>query len=221
MWADVPDELKPYLTEEEVDEYNNSIPEESEIQRRVSERRRIERIKLSANHLDIAVANVGSAKARQVYVDLIFPPEIAILERDDFSRLKSPKLDLPKNPIAKAKKEKERAETRGSVYGYQMRDPLASFVRDIAFSEPILSHITPRKRWLRVEGNKVTVWIEDLLHTREVAFHEAVIAPFAEGSFEIQATLICEELETRQSLVFPLVISRGTVADLPPPWSVT
>lgn len=212
-WSSVPAELKSYLTEEEVEEYNGAVPDAAEIERKVAEVRRIERTKLSAIVFDITIRNVGSAKGRQVYVDLKFPGEVVLLEKDELDDLKFPKLDLPKNPIDKAKKAKAKAEA--GPFGYGIRDPLAGMFSELSLRHNLASSLVARRRSLRVEGNKVTIWMEDLMHTREFAFSEAVIAALKEGSFMIEATLICEEFEVPQSFKLPLSITSGTPADLP------
>ena len=60
---------------------------------------------------------------------------------------------------------------------------------------PHLSSIN-QKWWTKLNGNKITVKIDSLLHTREMLFDdEYMIAPLTTGKHTIEIHVICEEYE--------------------------
>lgn len=211
VWSNVPEDLREFITEDEVENYNNAIDNLKGVDAKVLEIRQIERIKATAVNLEIGISNVGTAKARQVYVELTFPESVALFERDEFDKIDVPTLELPVNPLQKAKLEKADRD-RNSLSYWRRKNAgaygleLSSHLSSMNISSSVLHAIEPRSRYLRTDKNEMSIWLEDLMHTREQVFREALIVPLKEGEYEISGTVICEELEATYQIVIPLTI---------------
>lgn len=102
----MPLNLRKYVTEEEINNYNDALPSDEVIMKYVSEKMKYFRIKNTGKNIEIKVSNNGTVKANNVYIDLEFPKEILVMEEDDVEALREPKkVDLPVNPIKRAERE--------------------------------------------------------------------------------------------------------------------
>src|SRR5207237_1530541 len=148
--------------------------------------------------------------ARELYFDLQFPAEaVLVLDEDDLKKWKIPELGLPNNPIEKAQQQlalHRRGRQPIGQYGILPKSFLS--VPPVDFSRLSIT------RSPRVDGNKLTIWLEDLMHTRRTTFDEAFIVPLQLGSFEAHGTLISEELASSQNFDFTLLFMPRRAADV-------
>ena len=104
--ADVPQHLMQYVTEAQLQEYNNALPDEDSILEYNTNLKKYEYIRANAIPITLTVKNNGNAKAHDIRVTLSIPEEIMIMKKSDFDQMKAPKRpELPVHPIKKAAKE--------------------------------------------------------------------------------------------------------------------
>lgn len=206
---DVEDHLKKYVSKDDIRKYNNSIPNQTEIYEYNDALERWYKIKNYSVPLVVDVSNLGTIKANNLYIDIEFPDGIFIYEnRTGFDEPKKP---LPYNPIraAQVAYEKELEELRNKT-------PLGRLFNSINHMDSIGSlsghaldfqKIRPLTQswWTKLDGRKLTIKINSLLHTRHMIFDdEYMIAPLNAGKHNIEVRVICEELESQQINVFEM-----------------
>lgn len=211
-WAKIAEELKPFLKKEEVESYNDNLPPQSEIEENYSLIRAYERCEQTKLDLSVTVQNAGQAKARELYVDLIFPDSVLVMEKYDFEKIGPPDFRLPENPLEKAE-----AKLRESKRPKSYFESMTGLNPRLYESPSILRGLSPvlrtpltsiaRGRSLTANENKVTIWLKDLMHTRGVSFDELILIPKAPGQFEIRVSIISEELTVPEEFTLPLKIS--------------
>lgn len=200
LWDSVAIELKEFLTKQEVDEYNAKLPPTAEIERVLGQIHSLESAQQTASQLVIEVENIGSAKAREVIVDLVFPEWVRILDKDEFEELEVPELDLPPNPLIEAERRmKESKVTRslGSILGsLRVLDRGLSMEETDLIRAPSISlrNIVSAYHSCHVKDNKVSIWMKDLMHTRRQEFANLILIPLKANAGHIEVSAICEEL---------------------------
>ncbi|MGC3992451.1 MAG: DUF4062 domain-containing protein [Chthoniobacteraceae bacterium] len=212
-WSNIPADLQRFITNEEVEQYNSARLESDKMASEVAEIRQMERMKRTAHKLEICISNKGSAKAREIFLDLEFPDSVLVLEKDEFTDLNVPVLKVPENPLEKARATKAKVEAMQVGDWVPMIEPSMFHIETI--NRNIMHQLLPRTRSLRVEKNKISIWMEDLMHTREQIFLDVVVIPLKKGNFKVQGTVICEEFGAPNLLELPLIIDEGNAVDLP------
>ncbi|MFA5597591.1 MAG: DUF4062 domain-containing protein [Pusillimonas sp.] len=209
---DIEKDLLEFVSEQDIEKYNNSIPSQQDLEDYNKECERLYKIKKYSSALVIEVANKGSAKANNVYVDIEFPEDILIYETGE--KHSEPKNPIPINPIKLAQtKYAEKLQTKVTALSrlHSQFDlgnglmGLSSFVRpefDLPNIRPINQHW-----WTTLEGRKITIKIDSLLHTRRMTFDdEYMIVPLTEGKHTIEVRVICEEYDDIVNTVVELNI---------------
>jgi hypothetical protein len=205
-YGEVPQELKKYVTEEDVNNYNKSLPPKEERDRYIKEKIEYLRIKNSGKDIDIKVSNDGSIKANNIYIDIEFPKEIKVVETDKIDDFKEPKkLEMPVNPIKRAEKEYSKRYLPDEVLA--LSNSLLNYnnlgIRGLkSINFPILNK--NQNSWL--EDNIITVKVNSLIHTRGILLDEKYrIIPLEVGSFDIKVSIICEEYEEKLEYNMPVL----------------
>ncbi|WP_458734141.1 DUF4062 domain-containing protein [Zobellella taiwanensis] len=209
---DIEEHLLEFVSKQDIENYNNSIPSQQDLEDYNKDCERLYKIKNYSSSLVIKAANNGSAKANNLYVDIEFPEGVFIYEKGE--KHSEPKNPIPINPIKHAQAEyakqlQAKATALSSLYspfglGNELRD-LSSLVKsdfNLANIRPINQHW-----WTKLEGRKITIKIDSLLHTRLMTFDdEYMIVPLIEGKHTIAVNVICEEYDDIASTVVELNI---------------
>lgn len=201
--TDIPLDLQNYIDPKELDEYNvflNNTDVVTEYFQKIDKYNKIQNNNLE---LVFGITNNGNIKANNVMIDIKFPKEVLILERDKFNDLKKPINPFPINPI-------ESAEQRKLSYSMDYIDLIRS-APITALKLPKLPRIPSihQNRWLWVEKENITIKINNLLHTRTVEFKDedsVYIIPLKKGEYEITVEVISEELLKKDVFQIPLLI---------------
>ncbi|MEY8001986.1 hypothetical protein AB8U03_17695, partial [Clostridium sp. Mt-5] len=204
-YDDVPQELIKYVTEDEIDNYNKSLPSEEQTDRYVQEKIEYLRIKNSGKDIGIKVSNDGSIKANNIYIDIEFPKSIKAMKLNEIENLTEPKeLDMPINPIKKAEREYAKRYMPTSL---AMSSLLNYNNFDMNVFKPINIPLVNSNQHSWVEDNIITVRINSLLHTRQISFDEKYkIIPLEVGSFDVKVSIICEEYGERVEYNIPILV---------------
>lgn len=104
-YDEVPEELREYVTEKDINDYNESLPPREQIDEYIKKKIAYLRVKNSGKDIDIKFPNDGIIKANNIYIDIELPKGIKAMKVDEINKLKKPKeLEMPINPIKKAEK---------------------------------------------------------------------------------------------------------------------
>lgn len=206
-YEEVPQELREYVTEEDINNYNKSLPPMEERNGYIKEKIEYLRIKNSGKDIDIKVSNDGSIKANNIYIDIEFPKEIKVIETDKIDDLKEPeKLEMPVNPIKRAEKEYSKRYLPGMALA--ISNSLLDYSNlGIRSLKPISFPILNKNQNSWVEDNIITVKVNSLIHTRKILLDEKYrIIPLEIGSFDAKVSIICEEYEERFEYNIPILV---------------
>jgi len=205
---EVEDHLRKYISEEKIQEFNANIPNQSEVDDYNVERKRYLKVENYFAPLIIKVCNVGKVKANNLYIDIKFPDEILIFEKND--GIDRPKSPIPLSPIRKARMifeaEQKKSQNRQSLLG-GLSNPFATNFGELTQPKFDLANIQSihQSWWTKLDKNELTIKIDSLLHTRCIKFDdEYMIAPLSTGKHDIEVQVICEELETQDSQVIEI-----------------
>ena len=208
----IEEHLLEFVSEQDIEKYNNSIPGQQDLDDYNKECERFYYIKNYSSALVIEVANNGSAKANNVYVDIEFPEGILIYEIGE--KHSEPNNPIPINPIKRAqnKYEEKLNEKATALSGLHSRFGLGNELMELSrvvHPELNLPNIRPinQRWWTRLEGRKITIKIDNLLHTRHMTFDdEYMVVPLIEGKIAIEVRVICEEYDDIVNTVVELNI---------------
>lgn len=207
---DIPAHLKQFVGEKDVEEYNNSIPTKDEIDKYNREETLYKRAKRTGIDLSFIIVNTGSAKANQVIVELDFPDEVIVVEKQisEDSKPKMPK--LPTNPITEAELKSQMGNSFMVMSKFAKEN--YALMHSLASPSPIISSYlrglntqNNPSMWSALKNNSLTIKITDLLHTRQREVKEDfLLVPLVKGEFDIKVSVICEEYEERRNYSIPI-----------------
>jgi len=208
----IEEHLLEFVSEQDIEKYNISIPSQQDLDDYNQECERFYKIKNYSSALVIEVSNSGSAKANNIFVDIEFPEEVLIYEIGE--KHSEPKNPIPFSPIklAQNKYEAKLKEKATALSGLHSRFGLGNGLMGlsgIARHEFDIPNIRPinQRWWTRLEGRKITIKIDNLLHTRRMTFDdEYMIVPLTEGKIAIEVRVICEEYDDIVNTVVELNI---------------
>lgn len=200
-FEDVEDHLLEFVSKQDIEKYNSSIPSQKDLDDYNKECETFYKIKNYSSALVIVVANRGSAKANNIYVDIEFPEGVLIYEIG--KKHSEPKNPIPFNPIKLAQnkykeKLKEKATALSGLHSrFGLGNELMGLSRIVRpeFDVPNIRPINQRW-WTKLEGRKIAIKVDNLLHTRRMTFDdEYMIVPLIEGKIAIEVRVICEEYD--------------------------
>lgn len=197
-YYDIESHLYEFMSKEAVDKYNEEIPSECEIEKYNNELNRFDKIENYSSPLEIDISNIGSTKANNIYIDIEFPEGLLIYKNG--KKFHEPNSPVPFNPIQSAKlaynkKIKEQGMTF-ERFNSRTIDRSVSALAKQWDDMSILNNIRPISAnfWTKLDGSKVTIKINNLLHTRHTVFNdEYMITPLTVGNHIVTVNIICEE----------------------------
>ncbi len=217
---DIPGHLKAYISKDDIEKYNSELPTEEKVSICNEQFELYGRVNGANFNLVLSLCNTGNIKANEIFVDVIFPPEVLVLEKEDIEQYSLPKLPFPKNPIQSAE-EKYKKQMSSPLGRYDLG--LESFSNNIPhiarFAESLAGLSVEKENRISISNNKIVIKVKSLLHTRTVDFENIVIVPLKIGAYEIKISLICEEFDKEMIKIMPLLINEwpaNPVLDLTP-----
>lgn len=192
------DELSPdllkYVTREDFEAYNSKLPATIEKVKAYNNELEIyEYAKAFGVEIDLSVINDGSRKANDIYIDISFLDELIVLEGTK-ENLEVPKMpNLPRNPLDKAM-----SKMLGTDRILAAMGPVGLFQHDYPLinNKGLLAALSPSSRnyWSDLDGNTISVYCTELLHTRQREFNSKyLLVPTKAGVFDAKVSVICEE----------------------------
>jgi len=214
--ADIPTHLNGYISVADIENFNASLPSEEVIEKYNSSLRAFLKVKKCSQPMLLSVSNIGSSKAHDVFVDIEFPAELVVIEKDKADSMTLPSSPMPKSLIDKAQNEYEKEiERRKNPLKFAMQSSLRDFdltpIQRMNSLENVMKNIHKSGgNFTSLINNKITIKIDSLLHTRKINFDDFIVIPVKAGNYEITATIICEEYDQEQTATV-----LATVADEP------
>lgn len=211
-FEDIEDHLFGFVTKQDIEEYNSLIPSQKDLDDYNKECEAFYKIKNYSTALVIEVANRGSAKASNIFVDIDFPEEVIIYKIG--KKHSEPKNPIPINPIKRAQNEyeeklREQASSLSALHSRFVRINELMGRSHVAHSGFDVPNYNSIDRVLRtnLEGRRITIKIDSLLHTRSMTFDdEYMIVPLIQGKIAIEVCVICEDYYDLVSTVVELNI---------------
>ncbi|GAB0109004.1 DUF4062 domain-containing protein [Pseudoalteromonas distincta] len=201
----IEEHLREFVSSDDIEKYNNEFPTQLEIEHYNSEQEKKHKLDNYSIPLLINVSNTGSTKANNLFIDITFPEGILVYSKGkEFSEPKNP---LPFNPIKRAQskyqeKQEEALKKLNPLSSFYdvlgMNDRTLSAVNMVSHHQRLMNNIRPINEnwWTKLDGNKLTIKLNNLLHTRQRTFDdEYMIVPLASGCHQIEVQTICEEYE--------------------------
>ncbi|WP_064199900.1 hypothetical protein [Brevibacillus brevis] len=212
-YDEIEEYLRKYITREEVEEYNRNIPEPNRVKEYNDKLRTYHLVNEHLSDLLVSVVNTGNLKANSITIDLIFPPEVCVIEKGGSNEWEKPERpeDFPKNPLEKAQNKYTEKLMGSFLPNISMVTGLGYSMINTNYSSVNWSRITKlnavNRLW--VEDNVLTIKIDTLIHTRKVEFEDDVeIVALKDGNYFIDVEIISEELEETICYKIPLIISK-------------
>jgi hypothetical protein len=201
-------DLSRYINAEKLKHFNSIIlkngPDVIDYNEKVLQ---FERRSKTGIDYNIVVKNIGTAKANNVVVDIEFPKEVLVCDKNSLP--KSFKTSAPKslgsNPVDEARATKRRREDRDSL--------MVLNEYDLSFQPKILAHSLNFNSNFEVEDNIVKLNFLYVLHTQSNSISEEInIIPLKEGRFNLIIKIICEEFDSPEEFIFPIDVINKTSA---------
>jgi len=189
--SEIPTHLSRYIRSSEIEYFNKNLPTQEVIDDFNSKYKVAFLINECSNPLIIEIKNNGSTKANNIYVDITFPEGIHItdISDEDYPYPKSP---LPESPLIKAQKQYEYYRSGGGIIG-----GAAEHLFPKIHNLPSLASTLNRNEWTKLKDNKLTIHINNLIHTRKAEFSDEYKITFLEsGKHIIKYSIICEEFQS-------------------------
>lgn len=195
--SDFPVWLRNYARKDEINEYNESLPTESDVSKYIENLARFHQITDSCVHIKVGVNNIGTAKANNVFVEMCFPEEISVFD-DSVLNLEEPKApECAADPVVLAEKRSNAlynyALDMQSIYG-ELADPFSS----PRLRRPISVVFSEEKRSYRISNNTLYFECESIIHTRNCCSRGIFLVGKKAGHYQIKCTLMCEEYKEPQ-----------------------
>lgn len=212
--------LRAYIGEEEINDYNKSMPSESTLEHYKLDSYFYDllHIENSQSQLKLTLENSGSLKANEIRVYIKFPPELQVISKSEINEIKRPEIKLPIHPILIAKNRKkaqEETEYRKFSSLFENNDLFSSGdITSRAVLLPQKSHnirALDKNVWTSLDNNTITLYRSNLMHTLVYHFYdEYVVLPKTEGNFFIDISIICEELEEAIKYSIPASVCQSS-----------
>ena len=201
---DIPKGNEDIITQEDINEYNKSLPQEDVLNKYIEDMARYDAIKNNNLDIEIQIENIGNIKANDLRVNLEFPNEILIYKKKEIEKIK-----LPEAP-AKGVNPLEKLIATGFKFdGYSQIAKVFgnSFYNNRCLDSFNVASLIGEDMHDYIEDNKLYVNGQDLMHKRQrIIDDKYCIVPLKKGKYNIICRFICEEFEDEIEQVIPVTI---------------
>ena len=202
-------ELQRFVTDQEIRDYNNSLPSTEEIEKYIQAYKLYLRIKENGIATTFLVNNLGTAKATDVSVTIEFPDQMCV-----FDIYKAAEYDEPVSPkkgenlITKAM---ERAKRELAI----ALDLKTSGIPELSRGYDVSALFDPMPRLnnntvfesIEIEDNIVEIENrQGIVHSKFAYYTGSYIIPFIPGEYEAKVTIMCAEYEDPEETVIKFVV---------------
>lgn len=205
--SDIPHALVDYISDNDINEYNENIPDDESLENYNLARRLYQEVKNNAYVPVFKISNTGSAKANDIIVTIKLPPILGVLSKYDYDTLDEITEILLPNPIDVAKKKhlaQINKNKRSSIFNIDTGfTSLGASLSPITM--PSLHDFEINDS--RVNENTIIIRLNSLIHTQNRIVDEGIrVFPKTAGQEDILVTIIYEELATPLTFHIPVQI---------------
>ena len=191
--SDVPERLKDYVSSSDIEKFNNDIPTLDETEQYYSGMREYYNVTENGCLIDFIVSNDGTAKATNISIDFEFPEQFIIMKRKNAEGFHCPvKPTIPENPIIEAER-RINAKSVSDLIGASWLSPSKLNISSIQSTIPLPDFDFSDRYHVDARDGKVSIWLSDLMHTKEWIAKDIYIVPKETGKYIIPGYLMCEE----------------------------
>lgn len=197
---DIPNEARSSITQNMIDEYNGALPIEKELKRFKNDWRFYEQAQKNPFNINIKICNMGNLKAKDIYIEIQFPDEIAVYRNS--AQVSAPMWPKKgKNPI------EEYYEKNNLHQNNDMKiNPAFAKTRggvDTALFESVKS----KDNCFYNDDNSLSIRMEDLMTGYAWNINKKYfLVPKKRGRFEIICNFMCEEYEEDVEQIVEVVV---------------
>lgn len=189
-------ELRRYVTEDEIEEYNRGLPSKETLDNYLKEYRNYQLIQEHGIAVLFVIHNIGTAKATDVSLTVNFPDEVLVFDLEEVRKMSEPK--APAKPRNLQEVAYERAH-KAEISLKKMYAQLESLDTGVPFRQSLLSNLTIGHtigESVEVTDNILEIETEhSIVHTKCDWFGGIYIVPLKKGSYKAEVTLMCSEYE--------------------------
>lgn len=195
---DFPSELVQFARQDEIDEYNASLPNEERIEKYATELNEYFQNTNGCVHINIGVHNDGTAKADSASVEIEFPEGVALFDDEilDLPQPEAPK--LASNPIKLAeKRKKDRANFALNIGGTLPNYNIPGIVSALK-GRSIADVIADNNKDYHIYDRTIDIACGTIIHTKSHWRRGIFVVGKKPGKYQIKCTLMCEEYSEPQ-----------------------
>lgn len=197
------DGVKRFARQEEIEEYNKSLPGAEELSAYKTSVEDYVQAKRSCVHINIGIHNDGNSKASNASATIEFPDGVMVYDEEimDMEEPKSPK--LAKNPITTAKK---RMENQRSIALNINTDAFAGIKIPDEFLNGGLIRSIRLPKDFSLYDNTVEIDCGTIIHTKNYWHRGIFLVGKKPGKYQIKCTLMCEEYREPQTELIDFIV---------------
>ena len=216
--SEIPSGLEGYISNEDIENYNKSIPPKHKIDEFNEKAFMYHCYEKHSLAIEPILENQGRKVATDIYIDITLPSFIVAVEEDDAEKFleEVPKLNIPINPIELAER---KLKARKSILEIKSALLNRGLVFGDSFSRPLYNHpgldnyiksIQPlnENSWVECENNNVLLRAKKLIQSRSITFDTIILVPISPGEGNIEFKIVCEELKE------PIIFKRKVIVEL-------
>lgn len=213
---EIPQHLINFLSLHDIEKYNSSIPSEKELNEYEKKLKLFVFSKFSYD-LKMSIENVGNYKATNINIELVFPNFVKVLKKNVLNEMSLPKDVIPPNPVTKAEHTYQlslkNTLSRHSAFNIVNREYDFNMRPELYLKRPSMPLVNEVPIY-SIQGNSFVINLPSLLHTRnKEIFNQVSIIPLEEGSGDIIINIICEEMESLESILIPITVNTDETLD--------
>lgn len=204
--TDLPERLKSYVTEQDIQTYNDNLPSQSKINEFNIRNELYENTQKNAHCFCVEINNNGNEKANNIFVDIHFPDGLLAYYDYDIEEIEKPKqLALPENPITKACNSLYNKGTLSTISSILMTN--TDILNEISANSNRFSKRLYRRDYVvNKKHDTSTINIDYLIHSRAYTSDKIWFIATRRGTFKIDCKVMCEEYEYPDVFPFEIII---------------
>lgn len=206
---DIPEKLQGYVTDQDIQNYNLELPSEKELAKYLEAYSIYLRLKENGVATTFYVNNIGSAKATDISVRIVFPEQIRVFDISEIEKMPEPQApEKPENPIQKAYDNLHKGNPFSFDFDHPIRKGLQEIIAESNFSS-LYSEIRNSSLFEMMEIENNVVEIEQrngIVHTKSDWFPGAYVVPLIKGEFEAKASIMCAEYDRPREATIRIVV---------------
>ncbi|PWW10123.1 DUF4062 domain-containing protein [Mangrovibacter plantisponsor] len=212
---DIPEDLTPYINDEDITFYNERNPSVQKVDEYNSEMKYFEQVHSISTLLQIS--NSGEIKANNLSVKITFPDAVEILDAKSIEDIKKPSIYFPTSPIDLAIKRKEDEGKEKNIRGFASHNLFGLSPRsDIQYAHsshsmiPFLSRSLVNEDCFYISDENSKVIIGRVKGVRQDCIstisHNFKLIPLKKGDFKFTISILCDEFSKWNTREFTLTI---------------